>query len=167
LPSLPPSTPHDATPGAGVEAEIEITALGLAGDGIGHLEGHTVFVPYAAPGDRLRIRLEGEGEGGWRARILERLADGADRAEAPCPHFADCGGCSLQHLTPAAYRRWKQGLVAEALSRRGVETVVAPLFVLPPGGRRRAVLAAEATADGVTLGFNAAGSSRIVDLSLC
>ena len=72
---------------AGAEAEIEITALGLAGDGIGHLEGHTVFVPYAAPGDRLRIRLEGEGEGGWRARILERLADGADRAEAPCPAF--------------------------------------------------------------------------------
>ena len=44
---------------------------------------------------------------------------------------------------------------------------MAPLVVLPPGGRRRAVLAAEATADGVILGFNAAGSSRIVDLSLC
>ncbi|HEY2112291.1 MAG TPA: TRAM domain-containing protein, partial [Dongiaceae bacterium] len=162
MPSLTPQGPE-----AGDEAQIEITALGLAGDGIGHLEGRTVFVPYAAPGDRLRIRLECEGEGGWRARILERLADGTDRAAAPCPHFADCGGCGLQHLTPAAYRRWKQGLVADSLARRGIETVAAPLVVLPPGGRRRAVLASEATADGVILGFNAAGSSRIVDLSLC
>jgi 23S rRNA (uracil1939-C5)-methyltransferase len=167
LPSLPPSPRPAAAPAAGVEAEIEITALGLGGDGIGHLEGRTVFVAYAAPGDRLRIRLEGEGEGGWRASILEHLADGADRAEAPCPHFADCGGCALQHLTPAVYRRWKQGLVVEALARRGIETLVAPLLALPPGGRRRAVLAAEALLAGVTLGFNAAGSSRIVDLSLC
>ena len=149
------------------ETEIEITALGLAGDGIGHLEGRAVFVPYAAPGDRLLVRLEDDAEGGWRGRILRRLQDRAERAEPPCPHFADCGGCSLQHLAPAAYRRWKHGLVEEALARRGVETAIAPLLVLPPGGRRRAVLAAEAGSEGITLGFNAAGSSRIVDLTTC
>lgn len=149
------------------DAEIEITALGLAGDGIGHLDGRPVFVPYAAPGDRLRVQLEDDGEGGWRGRILERLGDGAARAAPPCPHFADCGGCSLQHLTAEAYRGWKQDLVTEALARRGIETVVAPMLALPPGSRRRAVLAAGAGAEGPTLGFNAAGSGRIVDLSLC
>jgi len=149
------------------EAEIEITALGLAGDGIGHLEGRAVFVPYAAPGDRLLVRLEDDGEGGWRGRILRRLQEGTERAQPPCPHFADCGGCSLQHLAPAAYRRWKQGLVGEALSRRGVETAIAPLLVLPPGGRRRVVLAAEIGSGTITLGFNAAGSSRVVDLTTC
>jgi 23S rRNA (uracil1939-C5)-methyltransferase len=149
------------------EAEIEITALGLAGDGIGRLGGRTVFVPYGAPGDRLRVSLEEDGEGGWRGRILERLQDGVARAQPPCPHFADCGGCSLQHLAPAAYRGWKQGLVTEALARRGIETAVAPMLVLPPAGRRRAVLAAEAGPAGVTLGFNAAGSARIVDLTTC
>ncbi|HEX4569063.1 MAG TPA: TRAM domain-containing protein [Dongiaceae bacterium] len=149
------------------ETEIEITALGLAGDGIGHFEGRAVFVPYAAPGDRVLVRLEDDGKGGWRGHILRRLQDGAERAEPPCPHFADCGGCSLQHLAPAAYRRWKHGLVEEALARRGVETAIAPLLVLPPGGRRRAVLAAEAGSEGITLGFNAAGSGRIVDLTTC
>jgi 23S rRNA (uracil1939-C5)-methyltransferase len=113
------------------------------------------------------VRLEDDAEGGWRGRILRRLQDRAERAEPPCPHFADCGGCSLQHLAPAAYRRWKQGLVEEALARRGVETAIAPLLVLLAGGRRRAVLAAEAGSDGITLGFNAAGSSRIVDLTTC
>ena len=60
------------------EAEIEITALGLAGDGIGHLEGGAVFVPYAAPGDRLLVRLEDDGEGGWRI-------DGGFRLERVLP----------------------------------------------------------------------------------
>jgi 23S rRNA (uracil1939-C5)-methyltransferase len=147
--------------------EIEITALGLAGDGIGRLDGRAVFVPYGAPGDRLLVRLEEDGEGGWRGRILERLQDGAVRAQPPCPHFADCGGCRLQHLTPAAYRAWKQGLVSEALARRGIETAIAPMLGLPPGGRRRALLAAEAGPAGATLGFNAAGSARIVDLTTC
>ena len=168
MPSLPPSTRPAAAPGAGTEAEIEITALGLAGDGIGHLEGHTVFVPYAAPGDRLRIRLEGEGEGGWRARILERLADGADRAEAPCPHFADCGGC-----TPAA---------SDARGLSPLEAGAGGARRSPAGASKRwwrlCSSCRPAAGDGrfwlprrrpmaSTLGFNAAGSSRIVDLSLC
>lgn len=161
MPSLSPPSP---TP---LEAEVEITGLGLAGDGVGHLDGRPVFVPYAAPGDRLRVQLEDDGEGGWRGRILDRLRDGTERVPPPCPHFADCGGCSLQHLSAAAYRGWKQDLVTEALTRRGIETAVAPLLALPPGGRRRAVLAAEKTGAGAILGFNAAGSGRIVDLSLC
>jgi 23S rRNA (uracil1939-C5)-methyltransferase len=135
LPSLPPSTPHDATPGAGVEAEIEVTALGLAGDGIGHLEGHTVFVPYSAPGDRLRIRLEGEGEGGWRARILERPQTAAT-GPPPLPQLCHRRGCACS-ISPAAYRRKQGGLVPRrspaAASNGGGASVV-----LPPGGRRRA-----------------------------
>src|SRR5581483_8983812 len=115
----------------------------LGGDGIARLDKTVLFVPYAAPGDRLRVALECETEGGRRARIVERLSDGPERAAPPCPHFADCGGCSLQHLAPAAYCRWKQGLVGEALARRGLAASVAPLLAVPPGNRRRAVLAAE------------------------
>src|SRR5262245_32224790 len=114
------------------EAEIEIDAIGGRGDGIGRLGGKLVFVPYAAPGDRLRIRLEGEREGGLLGRIVARLADGPGRTTPPCRHFADCGGCALQHLEPSAYRAWKQALLREALSRRGIEAPAASLVAVPP-----------------------------------
>ncbi len=153
--------------GIGAEAEIEITGLGLAGDAIGTLEGHSVFVPHAAPGDRLRVRLERAVEGGWRGRILALLCEGPGRVAAPCPHFADCGGCSLQHLAEPAHRRWKQALVAQALARRGLAAPVARLICIPAGFRRRASLAAEAGSTGIRLGFNAAASARVVDLSTC
>ncbi len=111
--------------------------------------------------------MAGEVEGGLRGRILARLADGPDRVVPPCPHFADCGGCALQHLAAPAYRRWKQSLIGEALARRGIGTSVASLLVIPPGSRRRAVLATESRAGDIRLGFNAAGSSRIVEISTC
>jgi 23S rRNA (uracil1939-C5)-methyltransferase len=152
---------------SGREVEVEITALGGGGDGIAHLGGETVFVPFAVPGDRLRVRLEGEREGGQVGRIITRLADGPMRTAPPCRHFGDCGGCTLQHLDPAAYRDWKQRLVQEALARRGIETSVAPLMVVPPASRRRAVLAAERRGDAVRLGFNALASHRIVDMQAC
>ncbi len=147
--------------------EVEITALGHRGDGIGRAGGTTLFVPYAAPGDRLKVQIVGEREGGYSARILERLVDGPDRTSPPCIHFGECGGCAVQHLKRETYLAWKQGLLREALERRGIEAAIAPIITIPPGTRRRAVFVAERHGSNVTLGFNAMGSSRVVDLSIC
>ena len=147
--------------------EVEISALGRRGDGIGHAGGMTLFVPYAAPGDRLRAQVEGECEGGHVARILERLADGPARVGPPCTHFADCGGCAVQHLNHAAYLDWKRGLLSEALQRRGIDVAAEPMIAIAPGSRRRAVFVAERRGREVALGFNALGSARVVDLSTC
>ena len=70
-------------------------------------------------------------------------------------------------MTHRAYVTWKQGLVSEALARRGIGAEIAPMIELPPGSRRRADLVAERKGREIHLGFNAAGSRRIVDLSIC
>jgi 23S rRNA (uracil1939-C5)-methyltransferase len=149
------------------QIEVEIEALGQRGDGIGHAGGETIFVHYAAPGDRLLVRLEGERDRGRIGHIVRRLTDGPDRTAPPCVHFGDCGGCALQHLKPPAYLAWKQSLVGEALSRRGIETDIAPMIAVPPEMRRRADFVAQRQGREVHLGFNAAASARIVDLSIC
>lgn len=154
-------------PSSSESLELEISALGHLGDGIAHLEGQTIFVPYSAPGDRLIVRLEGEREGGRLARIERHLADGPDRVQPPCIHFGDCGGCALQHLSAPAYSAWKQALVGDALARQGVAAQVSAMVAIPPGSRRRATFIAERRGGDVHIGFNAMGSSRIVDLSLC
>jgi 23S rRNA (uracil1939-C5)-methyltransferase len=149
------------------EIEVDIAGLGYRGDGIGHAAGQTVFVPYAAPGDRLLVRLEGERDGGRLGRIVKRSIDGPGRVPPPCVHFGPCGGCALQHLQASAYVAWKQGLVGEALARRGIETDVAPMIVVPAGSRRRAVFVAEWQGREIRLGFNVARSRRIVDMTTC
>ena len=149
------------------EITVEITALGARGDGIAETADGRVFVPFAAPGDRLRVRLVRDRDMP-RGDIIERLADGPDRAAPCCSHFTVCGGCVAQHLSNAAYRDWKRGIVRAALAHRGIDpAVVGPLSPGGPGRRRRARLRARRTVGGVVLGFYEARSHRIVDLAEC
>lgn len=150
------------------EPTVTIESVGAAGDGIALSEGLRLFVPQAAPGDRMRVRV-GEKRGtGFTAQPLELLAAGPQRAEPPCPHFGPCGGCLLQHLRDDVYRAWKRQLVVDALARRGLgEVPVAAPLATPPRSRRRATFAARRLKRGVALGFTEHRGNRIVDLATC
>lgn len=155
------------------DIELAIEALGARGDGIASFEGERVMVPLAAPGDRVKARLSRDKEGRLAGRIRAVLAPGPARAAPPCPHFGDhpqggCGGCTLQHLAPEAYREWKLKQLAAALERHEISAdMIEPIASSPPASRRRADLTAARKKDGVLLGFNARGSHRVVDLAGC
>jgi 23S rRNA (uracil1939-C5)-methyltransferase len=143
-------------------AELSVEAIGQRGDGIATLDGRRIFVPLTAPGDRVRAEVDGE-----RAKVLELLEASPRRVAAPCAHFGDCGGCTLQHVEMAWQLDWKRGLVRTALARAGVEAEVLPTQPIPPGRRRRATLAARRAGKRLLLGFNARRAHRIVPLTEC
>src|SRR5262249_38574610 len=87
--------------------ELAIESIGARGDGIGLARGRPIYVPLTVPGDRLRVVLEGARGDGAAGRILEVLAEGSGRTQAPCPHFGECGGCALQHVEDQDYAFWK------------------------------------------------------------
>ncbi len=148
--------------------EIEITALGARGDGVGDIDGRPVYVPYTLPGDRARVRIDSERDGAIHAHLEALLQAGPDRVDAVCAHFGACGGCLLQHVDESAYRRWKTGLIGAALARRGLADIdVGELIMTPPASRRRAAFAAFRRRNGVVLGFNERRGRRIVDLAEC
>jgi len=86
---------------------------------------------------------------------------------ALCRHFGICGGCTYQELADADYRALKRRLVADALSRHGVDAPVEDVVEVPPATRRRATMKAVKTGQGVSLGFSAAHSHDIVDMQEC
>jgi 23S rRNA (uracil1939-C5)-methyltransferase len=148
--------------------EVEGSALGSGGDGVAQTGEGRVFIPYAAPGDTLRVRLPEKPSSPLRAENVEHLTDGPDRQEPLCAHFTTCGGCAVQHVTESAYLAWKQSLVGEALSQRGIDpAVVAPMVPGGIGRRRRTRLHARSTERGVVLGYLGARSHRIVAVSEC
>ena len=155
-------------PLTGIEIDVLVQAVGALGDGVARYDDRPIYIPAAAPGDRLRVRLTGRRGDGLAAVPLELVAAGPSRVEPPCRHFGACGGCLLQHLRPDDYRVWKRGLLRAALDRHGFNgTALAATVEVPPGSRRRAVLAARRGRTAVFLGFNEHRSHRIVDLSLC
>jgi 23S rRNA (uracil1939-C5)-methyltransferase len=145
--------------------EVVVSRLGAGGDGIAALpDGRTAYIPDALPGERVRILAGARRGEGVAASLLARLTDSPDRAAPPCPHFGACGGCTVQHLGEAAYRRWKRGLLAEALRRAGfADTPIDPLVMVAPAMRRRAALALR----NGTVGFHERGSQRVVDVPDC
>jgi len=103
-------------------APLRVLGIATGGDGIARLpDGRTAFVPRTAPGDLVEVRLVHEARRFVRAELVRVLEPGPDRIEAPCPHYTReaCGGCQLQHLTPAAQLAAKQSIVGETLRRLG------------------------------------------------
>lgn len=148
--------------------ELTVEALGVRGDGIAQAGGKRYFVPLTVPGDRLLVRPVEETGDGIRAEILEMLQAGPDRREPPCPHFGRCGGCTLQHMTDAAYRAYKQALLLEAVAREGIDPeLIGGLVTVPPRSRRRAILVARKLAQGTVLGFHEHRGHFIVDIEDC
>ncbi|MBL8705641.1 MAG: 23S rRNA (uracil(1939)-C(5))-methyltransferase RlmD [Rhodospirillales bacterium] len=157
--------------GPGTEILVDISGLGARGDGIGSVDGAAIYVPFTAPGDRVRVRLGTKRGDGCAGEVLAWERRSAARREPPCPVFGRCGGCAWQHLSPALYARTKRDLLIEALARQGlVATTAFPVDatrISPPGDRRRVRFAGERSARGVVLGLHVRGGHALVDLSDC
>ena len=101
----------------------EIVGLTHDGEGVGRVDGFTLFVHGALPSERVRAEVVSVGKSFGRARMVELLTASAERREPPCPIYETCGGCQLQHLDYAAQLRWKWQHVADCLVRIGKLTV--------------------------------------------
>jgi len=98
--------------------ELAIESLAAGGDGVGRAaDGCVVFVPFTAPGDRVRVRLVERKARFARGEIERVLARGPERVEPRCPVFGACGGCAWQHLDYAAQVAAKRAIVRDALAR--------------------------------------------------
>jgi 23S rRNA (uracil1939-C5)-methyltransferase len=107
--------------------ELHIQNIAAGGAGVAHApDGRAVFVHRTAPGDVVRAQLVEEKKRWARARLLEIIEPGPGRRVAPCPHYARCGGCTLEHLDYGAQLEAKRTLVREALARIGSVALAAP-----------------------------------------
>ncbi len=134
-------------------------ALGARGDAV--FEG-PVYAPGVLPGEEVRLEVRGE-----RGRVLERLSTSPDRISPPCPVADRCGGCAVQHFELQAYRWWKRGLAAEALSRAGINAELADLVDASGDGRRRMTFHALKLGAHTVFGLSERAGDRIVELSDC
>ncbi|MEX2570750.1 MAG: class I SAM-dependent RNA methyltransferase [Gemmatimonadota bacterium] len=140
--------------------QVEITSIGNGGEGVGRLaDGRAVFVHRTAPAEVVRIELITMKPRWARGRLLEVLEASPERRDGPCPHYANCGGCTLEHLLYPAQLRAKGRIVADALRRIGGITVEPPNVVPSPAEfnyRNRVSFALHRGARGsVVAGFHA------------
>lgn len=146
--------------------ELRIEAIAYGGEGVGRYGGLVVFVPLAAPGDLVRVRVIERKKNYARARIQEVIEASPQRVLPACGHFGVCGGCQLQHLSYKAQLEAKAQIVLDALRRiGGIEWPhdVPVKHADEYGYRARASVKVNPPA----VGFNQSGSRAICDVENC
>jgi 23S rRNA (uracil1939-C5)-methyltransferase len=135
-----------------------IETLGHKGEGVAHIDGKKVFVPFALPGEAVEIELDGE-----RGTLVAIKTPAPNRTEPFCQHFGTCGGCQLQHMDAESYAAFKIGLVETPLRHAGIDAKVERFITAHGAGRRRATLHARKDAAG----YMRLRSHDLLDLDVC
>ena len=146
---------------------LDVERLTFGFDALAHRGRQVVFVPYGAPGDRVRAEVVERHAGYLRARIVAVEAPGPARTLPGCGYFPTCGGCQWQHVAPAAQRDARRAIVAEQLARLAGLREVEVLPTLPSPAdwhyRARITLAVE----GRRAGLHGARSHTLVEIADC
>lgn len=151
--------------------EAAVEKLVYGGDGLARIGNRAVFIPFAAAGDRLKVRITEAAKSFARAAIVEVVEPSPARRKPPCAHFGECGGCQLQHLNYEAQLEAKSGFVRESLRRLGGIDWSRPIPVRSAaefGYRSRAELKVVAGADsGPRIGYYRAGTQELCEIEDC
>jgi len=153
-----------------VRATIE--SLSHDGRGIAHIDGKVTFIARALPGEDIMFRYTSKRGKFDEGDAIEVLQASPQRIEPRCPHFGVCGGCSLQHLSPADQIAAKQERLLENLQHLGKVTpgeVLPPLTATPWGYRRKARLGVKymRREQVVRVGFREKHSAFLTDAKQC
>lgn len=153
-------------------AEVIVQSLSHEGRGLALVNGKSVFLDGALPGERVQFFYARQRARYDEGRVVRVLEPAPARVTPPCPHFGTCGGCSLQHLAPQQQLQHKQATVLEQLQRIGgiqPEALLPPLAGSGRGYRRKARLAVKFVTKkkAVLVGFREKHSPFVADLSGC
>jgi 23S rRNA (uracil1939-C5)-methyltransferase len=149
--------------------EVTIERILPGGFGLAHAEGRTIMVALAAPGDRLRVRVDRVKGNVSFASIEEIITASPQRVEPPCPYFGRCGGCDFQQMNYQAQLDAKVEIIRDCLRRLArIEDI--PDFQITPAPnpwhyRSRAQWQYDAVRQ--QLGYFESGSRNVCDVAEC
>ncbi len=150
---------------------IDITALGVNGEGIGKLNNFTVFVNGALEGEKVEIKLIKVNKSYGFGKLLKIIEASPYRVESKCAIYNKCGGCSLQHLLYDEQIKYKKKKVIDCLIRIGKLNLKSEGIIvhdtigmdIPYRYRNKVQLPVGDKA----IGFYSAGSHNVIDVKEC
>jgi 23S rRNA (uracil1939-C5)-methyltransferase len=148
--------------------ELTIDELAAGGDGVGRAhDGRVVFVPFTAPGDRVRVRVERAHARFLNAKVDALLEPSPHRSDPVCAVFGSCGGCAWQHVEYAAQLDAKVKIVRDAFERIAGAAVPAQLAITPSPAEYGYRSRARVFVEGGRVGFRRRRSHTLCESDRC
>jgi len=149
--------------------EVTIERILPGGFGLAHADGRTIMVALAAPGDRLRLRIDRIKGNVSFASIEEIITPSPYRVEPPCPYFGRCGGCDFQQMNYQAQLAAKAEIIRDCLRRLARIDNIPDFQVTPAPDPWHYRSRAQWQYDAVRqkLGYFESGSRNVCDVAEC
>lgn len=151
--------------------EIEISGMGHNGEGVGKIQGFTVFVPGAITGEIVLIKVIKLEKSYGIGKIILISKISMQRVEPICPIYINCGGCNIQHVSYEGQLEFKRQRVVDALTRIGKLDNIEVKAVIgmdnPYNYRNKVQLPVGCKNGDVKIGFYAPRSHDIIDMDTC
>lgn len=100
-------------------AVVEITDIGVNGEGIGKVDGYTLFIKDAVIGDTVEAKVMKAKKNYGYARLMKVLEASPDRVTPRCAFARKCGGCQIQEMSYERQLAFKAQKVRGSLERIG------------------------------------------------
>jgi len=150
---------------------LNMHGLGSSGEGVGYVDGFTVFVDGALPEETVKVQMTRLQKRYGSARLLSILKSSPDRVVPCCKIFGRCGGCQLMHLSYSKQLEIKRQRVMEALVRIGKisDCEVAPCISSPAflAYRNKIQMPVKSGKNGIQIGLYARSSHDLVEVDHC
>lgn len=125
---------------------VEITDVGVSGEGIGHVDGYTLFIKDAVIGDVVEAKVMKAKKNYGYARLMKVITPSEYRVEPKCAFARRCGGCQIQEMSYDRQLVFKDQKIRGNLERIGgftkdqIDTVMQPVVGMehPFGYRNKA-----------------------------
>lgn len=155
----------------GQDYEVSITDLGIHGEGIGKVNGFTVFVPGALPGERAEVRIIRVKKSYATGKLVTLKEQTPHRVKPECPVYDQCGGCQISHISYEEQLAIKHHSVVSVIERIAGEdgSLVEPVIPAahPFGYRNKMAIPAGFVKGVPSLGYYRQGTHDIVPTAFC
>ena len=100
-------------------AIVTIEDIGVNGEGIGKVDGYTLFIKDAVIGDVAEVKVMKAKKNYGYARLMQVITPSEYRVEPRCNFARKCGGCQIQEMSYEQQLAFKQKKVRDNLERIG------------------------------------------------
>ncbi len=155
---------------------VEITDIGNDGEGIGKIDGYTLFIKDAVIGDKVKAKIMKAKKNYAYAHLEEVITPSKDRVKPRCPIARQCGGCQIQNMSYESQLKFKQSKVRNNIVRLGgfdekeIDSIMEPIIGMddPFKYRNKAQFPVGKDKNGkVVTGFYAGHSHNIIPNTDC
>ena len=152
--------------------KLDIRTMGINGEGIGYLNGLTVFVKGAIEKEKVYVLITEVSDKFARGEISSFIQTSNRRVEPFCKYYGECGACTTQHILMSEQLKIKRNVLIGSLKKYTKlnldETKIERTVESPEVNyRNKSQMPFRDTNFGLALGLYAPSSNKFVYIDNC